>query len=369
MEILHIANFSKRDERFNYMKNISNIQEELGHSPILLLNKRPPEINFNVPNMRILPGKKINYLKLRLDKNIMHFIKNIDIAFAYTYSDLSLILYLKKKLKKNFKVVYILIDWRGTTGKGKRISKRIDKLIFLSEHERFLLSRKLRIKPDDSFVLFGNYPSFKCQGSNGIIKKYKIPGDSVKFLIHTDYLRANKPKEILNAISFLSDEDYKKSFFIFSGKEKDYTKLDLITYAKFKKVNSRCIFINPREREYPELFGLADVGLLFTKRRIKFPESIFQYMSCGIPVIVSNSGIISEIIDSPETGIIIQQDDEQGLSIAIANLINDKKLRTAIAKNAKAVFLKSYSYNKFKESSSLILNSLGFVKNMKNKTT
>ncbi len=358
MEILHIANFSKRDEKFNYMKNISNIQEELGHSPILLLNKRPPEINFNVPNMRILPGKTINYLRLRLDKNIMHFIKNIDIAFAYTYSDLSLILYLKKKLKKSFKVVYILMDWRGTSGKGKKISKRIDKLIFLSEHERFLISRKLRIKPSDSFVVFGNYPGFQCKSSKSILEKYKIPGDSVKFLIKNDYLRANKPKEILNAISFLSVEDYEKSFFIFSGKEKDYTKLDLITYAKFKKVNSRCIFINPREREYPEIFGLADVGLVFTKRRIKLPESIFQYMSCDIPVIVSNSGIIPEIIEYPETGIVIQQDDEQGLSNAIANLINDKQLRNTIAKNAKDVFLENYSYEKFKEKNSLILKSL-----------
>lgn len=66
--------------------------------------------------------------------------------------------------------------------------------------------------------------------------------------------------------------------------------------------------------------------------RDNFPLAILEAMSFGLPVIASNVGGVSEIIENGESGILVKAGDTQGLKNAIEKLLKDDKLRQKIAR-------------------------------------
>lgn len=75
-----------------------------------------------------------------------------------------------------------------------------------------------------------------------------------------------------------------------------------------------------------------------------FPYTILEAMSCGLPVIASNVGGVSEAVDS-SCGILVNNNTGQ-ISEAILSLVNDKELRLKMGERAREIISQKFSLEK-----------------------
>jgi len=119
----------------------------------------------------------------------------------------------------------------------------------------------------------------------------------------------------------------------------------LIDEANKLGINSLVNFIGrvPND-ELPVFFQRADVFVgpsLFEGQGIVFLEA----MACGLPVIASDVGGISEIIQSGENGVLVPPGDANKLSIALNELLFDDARQSSIAENGLRVIKTRYTWD------------------------
>ncbi len=72
--------------------------------------------------------------------------------------------------------------------------------------------------------------------------------------------------------------------------------------------------------------------------------SAIEAMSCGIPVIASDIGGLSQMIDNEKNGILVPEQNSKMLSEAIMKLYEDKNLQNKLSKNSRSYVLKNHSH-------------------------
>ncbi len=89
--------------------------------------------------------------------------------------------------------------------------------------------------------------------------------------------------------------------------------------------------------EIPGLITSMDVCLAPYPSLTDFyfsPLKIFEYMACGVPVVASNIGQITEIIEDGINGFLCEPGDNEMFADKILDLKNNDFLRKQISKNA-----------------------------------
>jgi glycosyltransferase involved in cell wall biosynthesis len=74
--------------------------------------------------------------------------------------------------------------------------------------------------------------------------------------------------------------------------------------------------------------------------------STMEAMSCGLPVIATDVGCVSEYIINGKNGYIFQKKDHEELAKKLSKLIENKELRTAIGKMARKTITGRFSWEK-----------------------
>lgn len=83
-----------------------------------------------------------------------------------------------------------------------------------------------------------------------------------------------------------------------------------------------CVRLLGQLDDVGQLLCAADV-FAFPSRREGTPFALLEAMSRGLPVVAARFGGADEIIDSPDSGILVGQDDPQALTDAIGSLLRD----------------------------------------------
>lgn len=125
--------------------------------------------------------------------------------------------------------------------------------------------------------------------------------------------------------------------FLFLGE--GIKKQDMVTKVKRYGLGN-VLFIPPLTEEEMSLYlSISDVGIAmfhkddFWKWRI--PAKIFNYMGCGIPVILSGKGESADIIRKIEAGIVVEPENIRLLCKAILTLFKDRNMAQELGKNGK----------------------------------
>ncbi len=92
-----------------------------------------------------------------------------------------------------------------------------------------------------------------------------------------------------------------------------------------------------------KLLQKSDIFVLSTNWE-GLPYSILEAMSVGLPVIATDVGGISELVDS-SCGFLIKRDDGLALQRALSSLIMDNNLRFKMGENAKKIIKNRFSIN------------------------
>ncbi len=94
-----------------------------------------------------------------------------------------------------------------------------------------------------------------------------------------------------------------------------------------------------------ELFCEGDISIL-TSISEGFPYTVLESMSCGIPVVATDVGGVTEALDN-SCGFICKPKDFEEIGKKVVELLNDKALREKMGENARKKVIDNFTIGKF----------------------
>ena len=168
------------------------------------------------------------------------------------------------------------------------------------------------------------------------------------FIITTSRLVSkNGIADVIESLKFLP-ENYK---FIILGIGPLENELKLLTTNY--KLQTRVLFLGQIDhKEMPKYLKVSDI---FTRPSLSegMGNSFVEAMAADLPVVATQEGGIADFLfdpdrnpDKPSTGLAVNPRDLEGLAWQFKRLVEDKKLRDEIVKNARELVFAKYDWDK-----------------------
>lgn len=165
------------------------------------------------------------------------------------------------------------------------------------------------------------------------------PEDKVIIMVARLVTQKNHTLVIETASEILRESPEARFLFVGGGPDEDALKAQ----AAAAGVSERCIFLGRRD-DVPRLLGASDVAILPSFKE-GFSNAVLEAMACGLPVIASDVGGNSEIIDPGVNGYLLETAPDPsnrfGLTIPVAQfprlvkrLLTDDDHRERLAESA-----------------------------------
>lgn len=102
--------------------------------------------------------------------------------------------------------------------------------------------------------------------------------------------------------------------------------------------------------EMAELLNQATIGispnLRVTKQEMALPQKLFEYMAAALPFVCSDLPYVRAILTEHHVGLLAQPEDPESFVRAIVRLVDDRPFAQAMGAEGRAVFLRSYSWER-----------------------
>jgi glycosyltransferase involved in cell wall biosynthesis len=114
--------------------------------------------------------------------------------------------------------------------------------------------------------------------------------------------------------------------------------------------------------EIPSLLSSMDVAVAPYPKIENFyfsPLKVFEYMAAGLPVVSSNIGQLSELIQNEYCGFLYRPGDSEALSKILLRLMKDPKLRKTVGAAAKDYIIQNHTWD-------IVVSKILSLSNLKN---
>ena len=204
---------------------------------------------------------------------------------------------------------------------------------------------------------------------NFIKKRYKISPEKINFIpnyIDTNLFKPitiSKESKSLCFVGRLSEE--KNLVNLLRAMEGIDIKLKLIGSGKLGKklkniaqnIKTQIEFIdNIPNNQLPQLLNRCEIFILPSLYE-GCPKALLEAMSCGLPVIGTDTEGIKEIVKHEENGYLCKT-DAKSIKEAIVNVLQNKELQEKMGENARKTILENFSLEKKLEKEIEIYESL-----------
>jgi len=170
-----------------------------------------------------------------------------------------------------------------------------------------------------------------------------IPTDTVLAMYH-GRLDAEKGLDTLvEAAAMLKGKNFR---LVLIGRGSDDYTAHLQQLIAEKGLEQQVLLAGFRHPVLPYV-AAADFGILASTVQEGCPLSPQEYMSQGLPVVVTNNGGQREYVVDGKNGLLVQPGDAKALAEAIGRLIDDAALRQQLGRQAKADFDDHLNYEHF----------------------
>jgi len=198
---------------------------------------------------------------------------------------------------------------------------------------------------DSDFIkVIHNGVDFKLKkefDQNQILKKYNIPDQKPILGMFARLVSQKKHTIFLDAAKIISLK-WPEAVFIIVGDGP--LRNDLELYADEIGVSKHIKFLG-HQKEVMELYSICDV-VVHTSILEGLPNAILEAMFAGKPVVAFNSGGTDELIVSDKVGVLIPQNNTGLLTEKIIELLEDKKKRKEMGREAHNFIINNFSVEK-----------------------
>ena len=221
--------------------------------------------------------------------------------------------------------------------------------------ENFHIKKNISVIPNSVDIRDWKYRNHDPLESGEFSEKLK----NRRIILYVGRLLTMKGVDVLmEAIpSVLSRMGKEDPLFVFVGPGES---IRYSSMAKSKRIESSCIFTGPTSREgVVQLMKKAE--LLVAPSFIEnTPYTILESMACGVPVIASNVGGVSEIIENGYNGMLVEPNSSEAITNSITKLLEDPSLQHTMGERAietiKTKFSWSVNLKKYIEAYSKAIN-------------
>lgn len=230
------------------------------------------------------------------------------------------------------------------SGIEKHVAKKTDYIITVSHYDENL-ARDYYIEPKYKMKTIHN-------GINDSMTNKNDPSSEVIKIIMVARFQAPKRQDLLlSAFSKIRDHE---SEILLVG---DGENIDLVRNKSMElNLGNKVKFLGAR-KDVPQLLEQSNVFVLISEFE-GLPISIIEAMACGIPVIASEVGGVSELISHGENGFLVKN-DELEISKYLKMLTENHDLRKLMGLNARKTYLEKFQFTKtYKETLEVYENAM-----------
>jgi glycosyltransferase involved in cell wall biosynthesis len=123
--------------------------------------------------------------------------------------------------------------------------------------------------------------------------------------------------------------------------KKDYYEL-LRHFVIKNNIDSNVRFLGKR-KDIPDLLYISEIVCLPSVFPDPFPRTVLEGMAAGKPIVASNTGGIPEMIVDKVTGLLVNPNDSEALSIALMELIENKNKSVWMGEKGKGVVKEKFN--------------------------
>jgi len=209
--------------------------------------------------------------------------------------------------------------------------KKATKIICISENTKKDLIKLLKIKPEKIKVIHlaaadEFRPISDTKKIEEVKKKYKING---KYFLHIGTLNPRKNLEFLIKVFNEIIKSFSEYKLVITGKKGWYFE-GLFNLVKDLKLSDKVVFTGYIEdQDAPYLYNGSEL-FLFPSFYEGFGLPPLEAMSCGIPVISSNTSSMPEVV--ADAGILLSPTDQDAWVKSAFAILNNSDLREILSK-------------------------------------
>jgi glycosyltransferase involved in cell wall biosynthesis len=255
-----------------------------------------------------------------------------------------------QRIEKKPRVIFTAHGWGFTEGTpflrknlillAEKVASRFcSKIICVSEYDR-QSALKNKIAPAEKLVTIHNGVELENFNSQISISKESV---KLKIVFVGRLTKPKDPKILIRAFGELPSEIRTKSEVLIVGEGNKSKEVE--NFIKEQRLVGKVRLLGRLAREKVfEVLRKSDIFVL-TSDWEGLPYTILEAMTCGLPVIASNVGGISEMVDK-DCGVLIGRGDKDGLKKALVKLISDSELRRKMGKAGRERIKKEFSLEK-----------------------
>jgi len=169
---------------------------------------------------------------------------------------------------------------------------------------------------------------------------------------------ANDLDTILESAKILRNEENIVFTLIGDGKEKP----KLVEKAKSMQLSNVLFLPVIPKTEIPEALAAANACIAILKPiesfKTTYPNKVFDYMAAGRPTILAIDGVIREVVEMAQAGIIVQPGNQHQIAEAIHTLVNNPEKSVIMGMNGRNHVEKYYDRAQLTQKFVAILESL-----------
>jgi glycosyltransferase involved in cell wall biosynthesis len=170
---------------------------------------------------------------------------------------------------------------------------------------------------------------------------------SKKLLFFSNLIVSKGVLVFVDAIKILVNKGYKVTGII-AGANGDITNEDVAKYIKQQGVEANIELLKSHfGKEKFELFESADIFVFPTYHEL-FPGVILEAMQCELPIVSTNTGAISEIIDHNVNGLLATKKNNAESIVELVEIyLNNPTIANEHASNAKKKYIQTFTMELF----------------------
>lgn len=223
-------------------------------------------------------------------------------------------------------------------------------------HKTYLL-RVEKLNPKKTTVIYNgvDVKEFKCRKPNIALRAEMGIPDNVSVIGIVARLKPEKRHTIFLDACKIVKKYNKTVHFLIVGDGP--LKSEIQSYAAEIGISDRTHFSGAVD-DVASYYSLMTVSTLCSNTVETFPNVVLESLACGIPVVSTDVGSVSEAVINEQTGLLVPPDDPEALAYGISRLLSDTNLRDIVVKNGRQRVTELFSLENMIEKREILFKDL-----------